>query len=80
MKLRTAEEKYDMIPNPFKRNVDWPISYTELDTDQQELIAFMYDFEEQKQIIERMKEEIISISGDLSFVSKELQRICWTHE
>jgi len=80
MKLLTPEEKYDRILNPFKRDVGWPISYTELDIDQQKLVDIMYDFEEQKQVIERLKEEIISISSDLTFVSKELQRICWTHE
>ena len=80
MKLLTPEEKYDRILNPFKRDVGWPISYTELDTEQQKLVDIMYDFEEQKQVIERLKEEIISISSDLTFVSKELQRICWTHE
>jgi hypothetical protein len=77
MKIRTTEEKYDGIPNPFKRDVGWPISYTELDADQQKLVSVMYDFEEQRQVVERMKEEIVSISSDLSFVSKELQRICF---
>ena len=80
MKLLTPEEKYDRILNPFKRDVGWPISYTELDTEQQKLVDIMYDFEEQKQVIERLKEEIISISGDLTFVSRELQRVCWAHE
>ena len=80
MKLLTPEEKYDRILSPFKRDVGWPISYTELDTDQQKLVDVMYDFEEQKQVIERLKEEIISISGDLTFVSRELQRVCWAHE
>ena len=77
MKLKTAKEKYDTIPNPFKRDADWSIFYTDLSMEQQNLVDFMYDFEEQKQIIERMREEIISISTDLSFVSKELQRVCF---
>ena len=77
MKIRTVEEKYDGIPNPFKRDVDWPIYYSDLNMEQQKLVSFMYDFEEQRQIVERMKEEITSISSDLNFVSKELQRICF---
>ena len=39
-----VEEKYDRILSPFKRDVGWPISYTELDADQQKLVDVMYDF------------------------------------